>query len=302
MIDVVAFGEILWDMIDGKAYIGGAPFNFAAHAFQCGFSAATVSCVGDDTLGHAALNAMALHRVDPRWTTIDPVHATGTVTVTLQDGQPSYTIHECAAWDYITLNGPSMTTLRNECPSALYFGTLAQRSPVSRYTLVTLLDTLLNTTVFYDVNLRQNYWSAPLVEQGLAHASIVKVNAEEARLLGKLLFEGACEPASFSEAVFRRHPRVRIVAVTLGADGCVVSERSGETSLCPCKPVDVVDTVGAGDAFSAAFLAALLRGATAREAAEAGNERGTWVAARHGAVPARSDDALTVACQPSARL
>ncbi|HQL52157.1 MAG TPA: PfkB family carbohydrate kinase [Kiritimatiellia bacterium] len=297
MIDVVAFGEILWDMIDGKAYIGGAPFNFAAHAVQCGFSAATVSCVGDDALGHAARNEMMRHNVDRRWTDTDPAHATGTVTVALQNGQPTYTIHECVAWDYITLNNPSMIALRNEYPRALYFGTLAQRSLISRGTLATLLDTLRNALVFYDVNLRQDYWSVPLVEQGLAHAAIIKVNAEEARTLGRLLFNGACEPASFSEAVFRCYPAIRIVVVTLGADGCVVSERAVETAFCPCAQVDVVDTVGAGDAFSAAFLAALLRGETAREAAEAGNDRGTWVASRHGAVPACAAAAQTVPCQ-----
>lgn len=292
MIDVVAFGEILWDMIDGKACIGGAPFNFAAHTVQCGFSAAIVSCVGGDALGRAALKEMKQHNVDRRWTNTDSTHATGTVTVMLQDGQPAYTIHKDVAWDYITLNDPSMIALRNESPCALYFGTLAQRSPVSRGTLATLLDMLQPPLVFFDVNLRQDYWSAPLIAQGLAHASIVKVNAEEASMLGGLLFNGACEPAAFSKAVFRCHPAIRIVVVTLGAEGCIVSERAAGAAHCPCEQVEVVDTVGAGDAFSAAFLAALLRGATAREAAEAGNERGAWVVSMQGAVPTHADKAL----------
>ena len=284
MLDLVAFGEVLWDVIDGEAHIGGAPFNLAAHAVRCGLKAAAVSRVGDDALGRAALQEMARLRVDGRWTAVDGEHPTGTVTVTLKAGQPSYTIHEQVAWDFIQPSEEALLALAAERPKAFCFGSLAQRNAVSRQTLFRLLDRFTGATVFYDVNLRQSYWSGPLVEAGLARATLVKVNDEEARVLGSLLFNGACEPEAFARAVLVRHP-VKAVLVTLGADGCLVCERDREPVRCPGVQVDVVDAVGAGDAFSAAFLAAWLKGATSAEAAAAGNARGAWVASQRGAVP-----------------
>jgi fructokinase len=284
MLDLVAFGEILWDVIDGEAHIGGAPFNLAAHAARFGLWAAAVSRVGDDALGRAALGEMARLRVDARWVTTDLQHPTGTVTVALSGGQPSYTIHEGVAWDFIGDSDAALQSLAAERPRAFCFGTLAQRREVSRRTLGLLLDAFRDAVVFYDVNLRQSYWSAPLVEAGLERATLVKVNDDEARALGGLMFGGACDPEAFARAVLGRHP-ARAVIVTLGADGCLVCERGKEALRCPGVKVDVVDAVGAGDAFSAAFLAAWLRGSSAAEAAAAGNARGAWVASRRGAVP-----------------
>lgn len=288
MLDLVAFGEILWDVIDGRAHIGGAPFNLAAHAVRCGLKSAAVSRVGDDALGRAALSEMARLRVDSRWTSVDARHPTGTVTVSLAGGQPSYEIHEGVAWDFIDVSGDSLQALADERPRAFCFGTLSQRGEVSRRTLVRLLDAFRDAWVFYDVNLRQAYWSGPLVEAGLARATLVKVNDDEARVLGGLLFAGACGPEAFARAVLAKHP-AQAVIVTLGAAGCLVCERGKDAVRCSGVKVDVADAVGAGDAFSAAFLAARLGGATAAEAAEAGNRRGAWVASRPGAVPEEGD-------------
>jgi len=286
MLDVVTFGEILWDVIDGEAHIGGAPFNLAAHTVRCGLRAAAVSCVGDDALGRAALDEMSRLGVDRRWTAVDVQHPTGTVTVKLSGGgQPTYTIHENVAWDYIQVPESALETMTAERPRVFCFGTLAQRNAVSRDTLSRLLDRFAFTEIFFDVNLRQTFWSAETVEAGLARSTLVKVNDDEARVLGGLLFGGACSPEAFARAVLDRHP-VRAVVVTLGADGCLVCERGRDAFVhCPGVRVEVVDAVGAGDAFSAAFLAAWLKGAPAFEAAQAGNRRGAWVASRPGAIP-----------------
>ncbi|HNX34166.1 MAG TPA: carbohydrate kinase [Kiritimatiellia bacterium] len=289
MLDLVAFGEILWDVIDGETHIGGAPFNLAAHAVRCGLRAAVVSCVGDDNLGRAALAEMSRLGVDRRWTAVDLLHPTGTVSVKLDGGQPTYTIHEGVAWDFIQTSEEALQTLAKERPRAFCFGTLAQRSDVSRNTLFRLLDQFAFTEVFYDVNLRQKFWSGAAVAAGLERATLVKVNDDEARVLGGLLFSGACTPEAFARAVVDRYP-VRAVIVTLGADGCLVCERDKETAeRCSGIRVKVVDAVGAGDAFSAAFLSAWLKGAGAAEAALAGNRRGAWVASRRGAVPEEDD-------------
>ena len=251
MVDVVAFSEVLWDVIDGETHIGGAPFNLAAHAVRCGLKSAAVSCVGDDALGRAALDEMRRLHVDARWTSVDAGHPTGTVPVTLAGGQPSYAIHEEVAWDHICVSEAQARALAAERPRVFCFGTLAQRSRESRETLARLLDRFAFTEVFYDVNLRQRYWSGERVEAGLARATLVKVNDDEARILGDLLFGGAREPEAFGRAVLARHP-ARAVVVTLGAAGCLVCERGREPVRCPGITVDVVDAVGAGDAFSAA--------------------------------------------------
>jgi fructokinase len=284
MLDLVAFGEILWDVIDGVPHIGGAPFNLAAHAVRCGLSAAAVSRVGDDALGHRALGEMRRLGVDRRWVAVDSGLPTGTVTVALASGQPTYTIHERVAWDAIRLSENELAELVAERPRLVCFGTLVQRHEVSRQALAQVLGLCPFAEVFYDVNLRQTYWSGEQVEAGLARATLVKVNDDEARVLGGLLFGGACEPEPFARAVLERHP-ARAVIVTRGADGCLVCERGRTAVRCPGIQVAVADAVGAGDAFSAAFLAAWLKGATAAEAGAAGNARGAWVASQRGAVP-----------------
>ena len=270
-VDVLAFGEVLWDVIEGVPHIGGAPFNFAAHAVKCGCSAALVSAVGNDDLGNRAREAIARQGVDGRFVRVHPTLPTGTVNVTLKDGIPSYEIVRPVAWDEITINDAK----HQATPRAFYFGTLVQRSAVSARTLETLLDRFTDALVFFDVNLRQSYWSAELVEKGIGHSNVLKVNDEEMAGLG-------LSP----QRLFERHPRLEVVVETRGAAGCAVWSREGESVVSPAVPDGpVVDTVGAGDSFSAAFLSALLGGKTLEEAAIAGNVRAGRVAARAGAIP-----------------
>ena len=288
-MDVVAFGEILWDVIDGVPHIGGAPFNFAAHAARCGMKSAIVSAVGDDALGRRALAEAKRLGVDVSMVGVHPSLPTGTVNVTLADGIPSYEIVRPVAWDEITGDAAAWGHAALSCndgragsplpaadfPRAFYFGTLAQRSPVSAATLGRLLDACASSLVFFDVNLRQDYWSAELVEKGLSHTDILKVNDEEMRTLGFA-----------PESLFDRFPRLKTVVETRGAAGCRVTSRDGEAFDSPAiADGPVVDTVGAGDSFSAAFLAAVLRGESLASAAEAGNRLAGKVAARAGAIP-----------------
>ena len=297
--DVVAFGEILWDVIDGVPHIGGAPFNFAAHAARCGLKSAIVSAVGDDGLGRRARTEAERLGVDVSMVGVHPNLPTGTVNVTLADGIPSYEIVRPVAWDEITGDAAAWGHAALPCndgghaalpcndgragsplpavdvPRAFYFGTLAQRSPVSAATLGSLLDACASSLVFFDVNLRQDYWSVELVEKGLAHTDILKVTDEEMRTLGFA-----------PESLFARFPRLKTVVETRGAAGCRVISRSGEAFDSPAiSDGPVVDTVGAGDSFSAAFLAAVLHGESLASAAEAGNRLAGKVAARAGAIP-----------------
>ena len=271
MTDVIAFGEILWDIIDGVPHIGGAPFNFAAHVAKCGLSSSIVSSVGNDDLGRRATERVAALGVDGSFVSVHPSLPTGTVNVTLNDGIPSYEIVKPVAWDEISVGSPETIPP----PRAFYFGSLAQRSPVSARTLEGLLRTFSSSLVFFDVNLRQDYWSKALIEDCLKSTDILKVNDEEMKVLG-------FRP----EALFAAFPRLGTVIETCGADGCAVWTKAGESFTSPALPDGpVVDTVGAGDSFSAAFLAAVLGGKDLVTAAQAGNRRAGQVAARAGAIP-----------------
>lgn len=270
MTDVIAFGEILWDIIEGVPHIGGAPFNFAAHVARCGLSASIVSAVGDDELGRRARARVDALGVDGTRVAVHPTLPTGTVKVTLADGIPSYEIVQPVAWDEIAVSGALPSP-----PRAFYFGSLAQRAPVSAATLRALLGAFESSLVFFDVNLRQRFWSKVLVADCLKGVDILKVNDEEMKELG--LEAGR---------LFAEFPRLKTVIETRGAAGCAVWSRDGEAFASPARPDGpVVDTVGAGDSFSAAFLATLLSGGDLRSAAEAGNRRAGQVAARAGAIP-----------------
>ena len=270
MTDVIAFGEILWDIIDGVPHIGGAPFNFAAHAAKCGLKSSIVSSVGDDDLGRRAKEQVAALGVDGSFVSVHPSLPTGTVNVTLIDGIPSYEIVKPVAWDEIRADVMTLPP-----PRAFYFGSLAQRSPVSSETLMRLVDAFSSSLVFFDVNLRQKFWSKELIEDCLVRTDILKVNDEEMQTLGFA-----------AERLFATCPRLKTVIETRGADGCAVWSRDGESFTSPALPDGpVVDTVGAGDSFSAAFLAAILNGKDLRTAAADGNRRAGQVAARAGAIP-----------------
>jgi len=271
MRDVIAFGEVLWDIIDGVPHIGGAPFNFAAHVVKCGLSAAIVSSVGKDELGDRARQAVRTLGVDDAMLGTHPSLPTGTVNVTLADGIPSYEIVKPVAWDEISAGCDETPS----APRAFYFGSLAQRSPVSAQTLGKLLEAFQRSLVFFDVNLRQDYWSKALVCDCLKSVDVLKVNDEEMKTLG-------FDPV----ALFAENPRLNTVIETRGAEGCAVWSRDGAFFTSPALPDGpVVDTVGAGDSFSAAFLASVLDGKSLVEAARAGNARAGRVAARAGAIP-----------------
>jgi fructokinase len=279
-LSLVSFGEILWDIIDGEAHLGGAALNLAAHASRLGIHARLVSCVGNDDFGRRALREASRFGVDIRGIASHPVYPTGLVTVQVKEGQPHYQIQGPAAWDFI---GASNSSSSYRDAAAVCFGTLAQRSPESRRALQSLLADVSDLPAFYDVNLRQDFFTRDLIEWGFNRASVVKVNDTESDILGRLLFGQAMSCREFAQAVARNYD-VEVVLVTLGPDGCLVA-MPNEVNHVPGHEITVVDTIGAGDAFSAGFLSSWLQGQSPLEAASIGNTLGAYTASQRGAIP-----------------
>lgn len=283
-MDLISFGEVLWDIIEGVPHLGGAPFNLAAHASLCGLNTAVVSALGQDDLGAKALSRAKEIGINTRWMTTTSEHPTGTVIVKLVDAMPQYDIRKNAAWDNIVLSDRVVAEIAATQPKAFCFGTLAQRSDLSRTSLQKLLLALKGSLRFFDVNLRQHYWSAELIANGLKQTEWLKTNDEEALLLNAELFNDRGDLNSFAQNIFAQS-NVAGVLITCGPDGCVVFERGAKPFKSPAVDAKIVDTIGAGDAFSAAFLSALLQGKSTEQAAQSGNERGALVASQPGAIP-----------------
>lgn len=280
----LSFGEILWDIIDGKPYIGGAPFNLAAHLAKMGVESAMVSCVGNDQLGNDAFESIQQIGVAPTYVGRDPNRPTGTVDVALSaEGQPDYTIHENTAWDAVTLSEAHLKEISSSEWDVFCFGTLAQRTEQNRKTLAAAIEAAQPREVVYDVNLRQSYYEREWIERSLAACTILKLNNTEAEFLSELLYQTQLGIDGFCEETANRF-HIPIICVTLGADGASVWS-NGSVAWVPGFQVDVIDTVGSGDAFTAGFVYALLHARTPVESIRFACRIGAWVAANRSAVP-----------------
>jgi len=286
---ILGIGELLWDLLPEGARLGGAPANFAVMAGRLGAHAAILSRIGRDELGRRAVEVLEPLPADTQFLQVDPAHETGRVTVALKDGQPEYTIHEPAAWDSMELTDDWVQLA--ERADGLCFGSLAQRAVESRQTIQTLAAQARAGCVrVFDVNLRAPFYSGEVIQESLELASVVKMNDAEAPvLLGLLgLPEGETLRAA-CERLLAEFPALKLAAVTRGGQGSLLVSREGWHEH-PGFPVKVVDTIGAGDAFTAAMTHTLLEGAGLDTAGlarlnEAGNRWGAWVASRQGAMP-----------------
>ena len=284
MIKVLAFGELLWDIIGGKAYIGGAPFNLASHLAKMGVHSTYISTVGKDSLGEKALKIAEKYGLDPSYIAIHPHLPTGKVDVYLNHkGHPKYTIHKDTAWDQIILKEGCRDLLFRENWAAFCFGTLAQRTESNRKVLQGLFSNLNCEYIFYDVNLRKNFYQKEWIERSLYFSNILKLNEEEVTTLSELLLGKVVSKEEFCHAISSEYS-LKIICITLGENGSILYDGKDFFRV-PGVKVKVVDTVGAGDSFSAAFLFSLLSGLTPRESGLFANQMGAFVASQSGAVP-----------------
>ena len=282
---ILSFGEILWDIIEGHEFLGGAPLNFSVSAQRLGNTAHLISSVGNDRLGLCALERMKDLCLDTSLIRTLQEAPTGVaIAKKYPNGDCKFEIPRPAAFDSLHVEPSQLRQLCELDPEWIYFGTLAQTCAENETLLSEILLRLPKARRFYDINLRHGHWNLPLVQRLSSLATIIKLNEEEA----ELLFAAKVGDQPFSIESFCRHWSVhhgpRFVCVTRGKWGCSIW-REDELKDFEGYPVSVTDTVGAGDAFSAALLHGIQMSWPMDQTAAFANAAGAIVASRASATP-----------------
>src|SRR5690349_11106200 len=247
---IISLGEVLWDVIEGTEHLGGAPFNFAAHASKLGHDVLFISAVGADARGDRILQRMETMDLSTRYVARLTDHTTGYVTVNVDSaGQPSFVIHRPAAYDFPCVTASEFKSLSSPSPDLIYFGTLQQMSAQAKELTVRVLQANRQTRSFFDVNLREGCYNSQLIRELLAHTTILKLNDHEVNEISSLFGERFTSIEQFCRA-YSQQFGLEAVCVTRGANGCSLLLR-GEYVESPGYAVTAVDTVGSGDAFAA---------------------------------------------------
>ena len=278
---IVGLGEALWDCLPNGSKLGGAPANFAYHTSQFGFDAYAVSALGNDALGDQTVKEFGerhLHYIMPR-----VPFPTGTVQVQLDaDGVPTYDIKRDVAWDNIPFT-PEVEALarRTDC---VCFGSLAQRSEVSRTTIYRFLATMPKSSLkIFDINLRQIFYTKEIIQESLRQCDILKINDEELVTIGRLFDYPGLDIENKCWLILGKY-NLKMLVLTCGTNGSYVFA-PGEKSFQPTPHVDFVDTVGAGDSFTGSFAAAILSGMPITDAHRLAVEVSAYVCTQQGAMP-----------------
>jgi fructokinase len=283
-VNVISIGEVLWDIVGQEEHLGGATFNFSAHLSRLGHRVSFISAVGADELGQKVIDRMSRLGLATDYLHIEKDHPTGTASVALAtDGQPKFVLHRPAAYDFPQLTPAQCDQLFSRPVDWIYFGTLHQIYPQARQLTADLLDRASGVRRFYDVNLRSDGYTPALTQQLMSRATIAKLNHEEVEALSSMFGTRHSSLEEFCRSYVDLYKWAG-VCVTRGSLGCTVL-MGGQYIEAPGYPVQVVDTVGAGDAFAAAFLHGLGSGWPTPDVADFANRVGALVASRRGAIP-----------------
>ena len=281
---IVCIGEVLWDLIGEKEYLGGATLNFAAHAARLGHNVFFVSAVGKDERGRRVLERMTELGLSTRYVREVETHPTGVVTVELDPaGVPRFTLHHPAAYDAPELTDGDLAELLSPKPDWIYFGTLFQMSPQAKQLTCRLIDSPCGARLLYDVNLRKDHYTAPLLRELMARAQVAKLNEDEAARVDQMFGRAPRSLEDFCRA-YTKEFGWQSACVTRGEKGCVMLVK-GEYVEARGYTVQAQDTVGAGDAFAAAFVHGLSLQWPAAEIADFANRVAALVASRPGGTP-----------------
>ena len=280
---VIGMGEALWDVLPEGKKIGGAPANFAYHVSQFGLPGLAVSAIGDDALGAELMENFDEKKVNYHLATVP--YATGTVQVELDAaGVPQYEIKENVAWDNI----PETEDLRKMAKDtkAFCFGSLAQRNIVSRNTINAFLSAIPaenDPLIVFDINLRQGFYTKEILENSMKACNILKINDEELVTVSRLFGYPGIDLQDKCWILLGKY-NLKMLILTCGINGSYVFT-PGKVSFLPTPMVEVADTVGAGDSFTAAFIASILKGKSVEEAHHKAVETSAFVCTQHGAMP-----------------
>jgi len=289
---IVGLGEILWDMLPAGKQLGGAPANFAYHAKALGRDSIVshiISAIGNDPLGTEIQNRLDRLSINQTCLHISNTLKTGFVSVSLdKQGLATYTIEQNVAWDYI----PVITNNLQHTIDAICFGSLAQRSPVSRKNIQNFLATLPATTLkIFDVNLRQSFFSLETIESSLALANIFKINDDELKIIGKLLDIPGNEEQQL-KTISQRY-NIKLSILTRGNSGSLLYSKDN-ISVHPGYKIKSKDTIGAGDAFTAAVVIGLLKGFELNTINDYANQIASYVCTKSGATPALAEELINL--------
>ena len=283
-------GEALFDCLPEGRKLGGAPANFAYHAGQFGLHSVAVSAIGDDALGHDIV-AQLKEKNLPAVLEVVPFE-TGTVQVTLNAaGIPEYEIKEGVAWDNIPYTDALRRLAGETC--AVCFGSLAQRNPVSRQTIKSFLDDMPDddrVLKIFDINLRQHFYSREVLEESLCKCNILKINDEELQVLANMYSWNGISMKDQCWILLARYA-LKMLILTCGTDGSYVFT-PGAVSFQPTPRVEVADTVGAGDSFTGAFVASIIKGRSVEDAHQRAVNVSAYVCTQNGAMPVLPDSLI----------
>ena len=280
---IVGIGEALWDVLPEGKKIGGAPANFAYHVSQFGLESCAVSAVGDDELGKEIRSNFEEKKLQTLIETVP--YPTGTVQVEIDKlGVPQYDIKENVAWDNIPFT-PQIEELAHRT-KAICFGSLAQRNEVSRNTIEQFIEAMPkteDTLIVFDVNLRQSFYSREVLDRSMKRCNVLKINDEELITISRMLgYQGTDLQSKCWILLGRYH--LKMLILTCGVNGSYVFT-PGSMSFIATPKVKVADTVGAGDSFTGAFVACILKGLSLTDAHQKAVNVSAFVCTQRGAMP-----------------
>lgn len=285
---IISLGEVLWDVFPDGEQFGGAPANFACHAAIQSAKVAMVSAVGNDWHGHEAIKILRDYSIDTNLIQTIAEAATGTVSVTLDSaGKPTFNIHENSAWDFVAWTNEVESQVREA--DAIYFGTLGQRCKTSRATIRRAIELAgeAGVTRILDINLRSPFFTADLIRESVQLASILKLSDDE---LPEVISACGIESSVPTETQLRsllESSDLECVVMTCGAKGAILVT-PGRIISQQGISTKVIDTVGAGDSFAAAFLLGVLRNEPHDKVLHAACEKASVTCSHGGAVPSKS--------------
>ena len=282
---IVACGEIVWYMLPAGRQIGGAPLNFAFFSNTLDTRSYVISAIGKDKLGDDTLEVLKPAGVDLTYVQRNEYPTSRVLIEVDEQGCPEYEIVEGVAWDVIELSQEMLELVKDA--SVFCWGTLSQRSAVSQETLIQLLDKLPDTCLkVFDINIRQDYYSKEIVEKSLEYSDILKLNEEELPLVAGMLGVGGDEETVIKTMIERY--ALAYLIYTHGADFSEVYAADGEKSHIATPKVEVKDTVGAGDSFTASFVSSMLKGETLKQSHARAVEVSAQVCTKNGAIDIKS--------------